>query len=231
MWSYFDKIYCINLIERKDRYELSQKVFQKYNIPVTYFRVNRHKNGDEGCFNSHVSICKDAVKNNFSRIIIFEDDIVDTDEMSSKNIRHITRVLKNLPNWDIFYLGCFPDIRHDTFGTRYRDVYSVRAYGAHAYIINFFYIRKIAGLKWENRSYDSYLTDKYNYCYLPRLFDQRAISSDIPRGINFVNSFPYIKKFFLNLNEWYATEIKYSVKTVGLFVCIYFLCFRFLASR
>lgn len=219
--SFFDAIYCINLIERKDRYELSKKVFKKFNIPVRYYQPNRHKNGDQGCFNSHVAICKEAMENKYNRIIIFEDDIIETSSLNKESLKYVVSTLKKIKNWNIFYLGCFPDIRYRSFSTQYKNIYRMRAYGAHAYAINTNMIRVIAGLKWEGRSYDSYLMDSYHYAYMPRLFDQRAISSDIPRGINAINNFGSIKKLFLNLNDWYSVNVQYGVYEVLFWILLF----------
>lgn len=210
MWSFFDRIYCINLKERKDRHALSKKVFEKHNIPVTYFITERHKNGDRGCFNSHVTICKEAVEKGFKRILIFEDDVVDTNELNSKNLNFIFKSLRKIPNWQIFYFGCFPDIRYGVSSV-FGNIYKTRAYGAHAYGLNTSIIHRIANLKWEGRSYDSYLMESEHYAYLPRMFDQRAISSDIPRNVNFINNFSFLKKVCLDLNEWYARYIGIGV--------------------
>jgi GR25 family glycosyltransferase involved in LPS biosynthesis len=226
MWNYFDQIYCINLTERKDRYEQSSALFKKYNIPVTYFFATRHPDGGErGCFDSHVSICKDACEKGFRRIIIFEDDILVTSSYSEKEIKYIIRVLKRLPNWDLFFLGSFPDIRHRTYPTKHRNVYHARVFGAHAYAINHHFIKRIADWKWEGKAYDAYTSKNYHYCYLPRLFDQRAVESDIARGINIINHFPFLKKFGLDLNDWYATTVCYSIDTVVIMVLILIISF------
>lgn len=224
MWDFFDKIYCINLRIRKDRYSQSKQVFDRLKIPVEYFFAEKHLNGGEqGCFESHVSICKKAVKQNFDRIIIFEDDIIETSECTQKNISHIIRVLKNLKNWDIFYLGCFPMIHHQTFATKHRDIYHSRALGTHAYILNKSFINTVSQWKWDGLAYDAYTSKNYHYCYMPRLFDQRAVSSDIPRGFNIINYSPFLKKIILDLNDWYAITIGYNIYSVILVIIIIIL--------
>ena len=69
------KIYCINLIEREDRYNLMKTQFDKYNIEVNFLRVNKHKNGGRyGCFDSHIQCIKDAYNNNLEYCVMMEDD-------------------------------------------------------------------------------------------------------------------------------------------------------------
>lgn len=210
MWNFFDKIYCINLTERKDRYENCLKIFNKYKIPVTFFFAEREKNGDRGCFHSHVKVCQDAKKNNYKRIIIFEDDVIDTDETSFIKIKYCINILKKI-NWNIFYFGCFPDIRKTTYRTEFTNIYKVKAYGAHAYALNKNYINKISKLKWKNISYDSYLMVDYQYGYIPRLFDQSASKSNIERTVNIINNFAFLKKQILNLNDFYAVNIRINI--------------------
>lgn len=223
MWNFFENIFCINLFERKDRYDSSLKIFKDYDIPVTYYQTNRNKNGDRGCFESHVEICKKCI--NFSRIIIFEDDIFITlkKEKFYKAMKRIIFFLSR-KNWEIFYLGCFPDNRKNTVFSGEKNIYLTTGYGAHAYILNNSAIRRIASLKWEGKSYDSYLMEKAHHAYFPRIFCQRAIDSDISRGINIINKFPGLKRFGLDFNEFYATNLGISLNFI-LFYSVFFVLF------
>lgn len=227
MWEYFDKIYCINLKEREDRYKSSKKVFDSCNIPVIHFRVDRDKtNPDRGCFQSHVNICKEAVTKRYNRIVIFEDDAVPTKEFTKTSIKRTIKTLKKIPNWDVFYFGCFPDNRYSTFTTPYKNIYKVKGYGAHAYALNTHTILKIASLTWEKKSYDGYLMDSYQHAYLPRLFDQSTSPSSIPRTVNMVNHSELIKKIVLDINEGYAMHTRINVYFLGIFVCIVWIILK-----
>jgi GR25 family glycosyltransferase involved in LPS biosynthesis len=174
-----------------------------------------------------VSICKDAVKNRYEKIIIFEDDISITKNFTKINLLTIENFLKT-KKWNLFFLGCFPDNRYITRKIQ-RGVYMTKAYGAHAYALNKSYIEKIASLSWEGRSYDGYLKDDYQYAFLPRLFDQKAEASDIPRGVNFVNRYPILKKVVLDANEWYAVNSFYVL--VGIVLWILGLVFLYRQRR
>jgi len=69
------KIYCINLIEREDRYNLMKTQFDKYNIDVNFLRVYKHiKGGRYGCFDSHIKCITDAYNTNLEYCIMIEDD-------------------------------------------------------------------------------------------------------------------------------------------------------------
>ena len=108
---YFDKIYCINLNQRPERWENCLAEFKKHNIKVERFsaidgtKVEHYDNiniGAAGCFMSHLSIFKEMVKNNWSRVLILEDDVVFAKDFSKR----IPNILNNLPpSFDVVYLG------------------------------------------------------------------------------------------------------------------------------
>jgi GR25 family glycosyltransferase involved in LPS biosynthesis len=67
--SYFEKIYCINLENRKDRWEESLVEFKKHNLTADrYDAINgkevgslgRLSRGEHGCLLSHLNVIKDA---------------------------------------------------------------------------------------------------------------------------------------------------------------------------
>jgi len=158
-------------------------------------------------------------------IAIFEDDItLNTDPPNAKRaLTRIKKFLKYKRNWEVFHLGCFPDNRNDSQETLFQNIYKVKAYGAHAYILNKTGIQRIASLIWEGRDYDGYLMDIQQYAYLPRLFCQKAVKSDIPRGINIINNFPVLKKAGLDINEFYTTHIGVSFRVIVL-LCLLIGC-------
>lgn len=66
------KYYCINLVERKDRKERVQQVFDTLEIDVEFPEFHRHpKGGTVGCRDSHMQIWKMAPDDT---IVVFEDD-------------------------------------------------------------------------------------------------------------------------------------------------------------
>jgi len=78
MFSNIDKMYCINLRHREDRHQEAREELETLGIldQVHFHRVERHPiNGCYGCFESHLWCMKDAVKNGYENILIFEDDL------------------------------------------------------------------------------------------------------------------------------------------------------------
>lgn len=128
----FDKIYCINLDKRPDRWREVSTFFRKYNIEVERFRAvdgnpmrwNQSKykhaksgafNGAMGCIASHLAIWKLAKQNNYKSILIIEDDC-DLEE----NFNNLFNSLyPRVPSdWDLLYLGGV----HDTVGGIYTPI-------------------------------------------------------------------------------------------------------------
>jgi len=110
---YFDKIYCINLDDRKDRMVDTVKQFHKHNLWVE--RVPGIKGSDMnldfppeikegavGCALSQLFTLKLAKQVNAKKFLLLEDDIEFDEDLNSKFNKYYAEV----PNdWDMLYLG------------------------------------------------------------------------------------------------------------------------------
>lgn len=110
---YFDKIYCINLDRRKDRWNETVNELNKWGllnqverysaidgrtIKDNKFKIN---NGELGLLNTHLDIIKDAKTKNYKSILLLEDDVEFT-----KEILNLDKYFDVLPkNWDILWFG------------------------------------------------------------------------------------------------------------------------------
>ncbi len=113
IWDFFDKIYCINLEERKDRWVLCEEKFEQYNI-INYIRfegikikdnLSNKKLGQIGCALSFYRIIKNAYENFYKNILIFEDDFYFVRSKDQTEII-LKESISNLPKeWDVLYLG------------------------------------------------------------------------------------------------------------------------------
>lgn len=121
---YFDKVYCINLDKRKDRWLEIQEEFQKNEIEVERFsaiegnpmgwkhvledqgKLNHIKKqsfiGAAGCMASHVNLWKTAKKNGYDNILIVEDDCIFRENLQQLFSQRISEVPNN---WDLLYFG------------------------------------------------------------------------------------------------------------------------------
>ena len=115
MLSFFEKIYCINLTSRTDRWGNCQAQFSKFGmsgvqrfdaIKCNHPNLSAKTNGHIGCSLSHYNIIKEAKLKNYSNILVLEDDFIFLKEPDEFNIK-LKKSLDELPaDWDVFYLGC-----------------------------------------------------------------------------------------------------------------------------
>ena len=113
--SFFDKIICLNLDNRKDRWSECVTLFNKHNMVVERFPAiygwdlnlpieNKADNyhGTMGCGLSHLFAIKYAKQLNLKNVLVLEDDVDFIENLDSS----FQDVLRELPqNWDMLYLG------------------------------------------------------------------------------------------------------------------------------
>lgn len=109
--NYFDKIYCINLDSRTDRWKKCSEQFEKMDLSVERFSAIDKNNiynptqlsdGQYACALSHLGVMQMAKAQNLNNILIFEDDVV-----LSNNISEVfEKNIKSVPDdWIMLYLG------------------------------------------------------------------------------------------------------------------------------
>jgi len=116
MLEQFDKIYCLNLEDRTDRWEICEENFKKYNIDGSRFLGERvvkgvYENesskrlGQIGCALSFCKIIDDAIDKGYNSVVFFEDDF---DFINEPQVTWLTidKAYSELPeDWDMFYFG------------------------------------------------------------------------------------------------------------------------------
>lgn len=107
---FFSKIYCINLDRRQDRWKTSIETFEKFGIVVERFSAFDGKTlnlpyphaSELGGSISHLNVIKMAKELNLSNVLIFEDDVVIDDNISTK----FSNIIPQIPSeWDMLYFG------------------------------------------------------------------------------------------------------------------------------
>mgnify|MGYP001268941180 CR=1 FL=1 len=107
---YFDKIYCINLARRPEKWEDCIKEFKKHNLNVEKFiaidgaTINgngRISGAEIGCLQSHQTILQKIVSEKLKRALILEDDV----EFISNLQDEFSKRIKEVPEWQMLYLG------------------------------------------------------------------------------------------------------------------------------
>ena len=116
-FDFFEKIYCINLKHRTDRWENCQnqffqldilhRVIRKEGVMCRHPKLSEKQNAQIGCALSHYSILKEAQSKNYSNILVLEDDFLFLEEGEILHSK-INKSTSELPkNWDLFYFGGF----------------------------------------------------------------------------------------------------------------------------
>jgi len=127
---FFEKVYCINLDSRIDRWDKAQKEFEKIGIKDLVQRISGHvpndnllNKGERGCMISHIECLKDAKKNNYKNILIFEDDVIFTNQFVEK----LKLSISELPlDWDLFYLGFCPKDVNSKFDIHSKNLFRLK---------------------------------------------------------------------------------------------------------
>ena len=189
--NFVDKIYLINLDERKDRLKNVLKQFKLYNIknyqrfsaikpkfneidPIIYKNYSTHLSHDKnkyiigatGCKFSHRNIIRDAYENNYESILILEDDI----EFSNNFLNSLNYFITNMKKteWDMLYLGgrnTLIEINKMCIPTEFPHIYKChKVKCTHAYLIKRKLFSKI--LK-DLETYDEEIDNYYFKCIQP----------------------------------------------------------------
>jgi GR25 family glycosyltransferase involved in LPS biosynthesis len=108
---YFDKIYCINLNRRTDRWESISKLFESEGIIVDRFPAIDKRNikhekpisdGQVACLVSHHNILLHSLQKKYEKILIFEDDAVFDKGLVDFFEDNINKIPED---WEFLYLG------------------------------------------------------------------------------------------------------------------------------
>jgi len=184
---FVDKIYCVNLDRRPDRWARCQEIFKQHDLRVERAPAVDGKTlsggklplGALGVLRSVLGLLEGAKRDNLQSICIFEDDIELGDDFNKK----FSDFAEELPsNWFFFYLGASnkkPSIQISPHINKLK-----KAYGAYAVIIHgCMYERLIEELSEENLQVDlvyAKLQSKYPaYITTPYLAWVRNDYSDI----------------------------------------------------
>jgi GR25 family glycosyltransferase involved in LPS biosynthesis len=194
--SFFDRIYCINLDHRTDRWETCDKLFKETNLEVT--RVSPVVIGDEShcCMNNanlsllrtHKNLIIEAKNQNLKNVLIFEDDVEFCDEVENYNGKSLEERFSSsidfLPNnWDVFFLGSgiYTNNKSLIGGEIYKIGYGMTT---HAVAINSHYYDTIIKILDSDpdiidNTYCRLMSQNETFSFHPNLISQRPSFSDI----------------------------------------------------
>jgi hypothetical protein len=187
----FDKIYCINLDRRPDRWENVQKEFKRIGIEnVERFPAVDGKKlsinntslvpGNVGCVLSHLEITKKAKELGLKNYLVFEDDV-----QFHKDFKKLfDKFYNQVPtDWDMIYFGG-NNVVDRPLKVSENIVKIFNTYTTHSLVVkNTMYdviIEILPGLKKPIDVYYADLQKSFNcYCFSPRIVWQVDGISDI----------------------------------------------------
>jgi glycosyl transferase family 25 len=191
---YFDKIYCINLDRRPDRWKKVQKEFEINNIKDverysaidgnTLINNTKLLNGELGILETHYNLIKKCKEDNLNNVLIIEDDVCFTSEF--KNFEDY--ISKVPDDWDFIFLGGnhvygIPPIKINDKVLKLNHTVSL-----HCVVIkNTLFDVILNILSKKTKQVDSHYADLqkvYNaYCFYPNLAKQLVDFSDIQNKV------------------------------------------------
>jgi len=104
-----DKTFVITVKEAHDRRKLFEERWKGF--PFQWYKVDRHTNPIQGCFESHVGIIAEAKKAGLHRILIVEDDAFPKfplDRIVEKVNNDMKYLDHNDPGWEYYMPGYTP---------------------------------------------------------------------------------------------------------------------------
>ena len=203
---YFDKVYCVNLNRRPDRWEKVQSEFAKFGFDeVERYEAIDGKDfdwsnikynpsllvGELGLVETNINIIKEAIEKKYKSVLIFEDDVYFTDE-----INKLDEYMVALPSdWDMIYFGGNHTYGPTPVNVNEKILKLTKTYTTHCIVIRDTLFETIIALT-ENRKkqIDVYYADlqpTFNvYGFTPNMALQTVDFSDIQnRHVNYNNYF------------------------------------------
>lgn len=238
---HFDKIVCINLVDRPDKKAYAKSVFSKLKIPVEFFNAERMPQGGRyGCFHSHMSIIRDAYNKGVQKLLVFEDDLLPSPSYNFTMLQEAIQFMEDPEQeWEYFQLGHFPDF--NPYGNLlpyinaktiagYPHVIKFCGFGTHAYCLNRRGMKTILNSDWQKRidymHIDRFFVELLNgYCIVPSLFVQKfCLGTDNP-PTNFNETIQGMSPCTVEKTNvlYWASLLKYTFNTYNIilvFACV-----------
>jgi hypothetical protein len=187
---YFNRVFCVNLDRRTDKWELCEKEFAKHNLTVTRLSAidgntvpyeGRLPAGAVGNAMSHARILRIAKEENLQSVLIFEDDVEFVERLQDKFNLWVNQLPKD---WQLLYLGGNHNWVHDIPLCAPNLMKITNTYATHAYAVrNTLFdlvIERLEALSTEGDVIMAEIQKVSNsYCFRPHLAYQRPGISDV----------------------------------------------------
>lgn len=186
--SYFNKIYCVNLDSRTDKWNTCVEEFKKNDLIVERVSAVDGKTlpprgkllpGELGCSASHANILRDVIKNGYDRVLILEDDV---EFVPHVQIQFMEKIDSVPANWDMLYLGgnhIDDPVPLNRWAAKIRKTYTTSHYGITLEMAKIIVDHIEQSPLQVDVLYTHYQQKKSCYTFMPALAWQRACHSDI----------------------------------------------------
>ena len=205
--AYFDKVYCINLDKRYDRWHETRLELGKFGIDCERVSAvagnpgvsSPMRSGAVGCAMSHLKVCEMAKSAGFKKILILEDDVVFCDDFDKLFETYVAQVPSD---WKLLYaggnhLGSYNVFPFSTNVVRINNTYTTHFVGLDCVIFDEMIDRVPRDLtKPIDQIYAEWQRKHPSFCITPHLVWQRAGYSDIDEAYRDYDSI--IKEFKTN---------------------------------
>lgn len=169
-----NSVVTISLRDQAKRRVLAEQEIRKLHLKTEWFLADPDPTGNsiQGCFNSHVSVAKQAEQNKTQSILVFEDDV----KILPYNERQIAAinqfVEKRIKHFDLLYLGF---ILGEMWYCGNRSIVKAKGPGLHAYILSSSGIQKMAHYQYRHEPIDEVIK-KTMKCYsvYPMIAEQQS---------------------------------------------------------
>lgn len=102
---FFDCIFVINLRKRRDRLGSVRVEFESHNFEYYIFYATENINGQQGVYDSLISLFKDCLRWGFKNVLVFEDDVkMLADPIEFERVMDLA-VIELPTSWEMLYLG------------------------------------------------------------------------------------------------------------------------------
>lgn len=197
--SFFDRIYCINLDKRTDRWIECEKLFKEFSVDATRVSAIGDSNVPwDGLRRTVIGIFEKAVEEKVGNMLILEDDI----DWTTESISGFTACVRALPeDWDMFYFSA----AHQYWPAKVNDDLFRLSWSTAAHAVGFnpkSFDKVLQSLRANYKAIDVTYSDLQKslnaYCSVNPLAWQRRDYSDIEQEEKW---YPYLKD--LNFYEDY----------------------------
>jgi GR25 family glycosyltransferase involved in LPS biosynthesis len=196
----FPLIYCINLIEREDRYVHMKNEFERIGLKnVKFYRPRRDpEGGKRGCFISHQTCLRNAYSKGVPYVLIFEDDLIFQNNYL-EGFEQAINFIHNNENWELLRLGFTPILYEEKID---HGIWKSKVFTTSAYLASRSFMEKFKDVPYPNEHLDVYWLYHYSSLSLEKnIVIQAGFRSDNDWG------HPIIQHLFQNVLNYEKLQI------------------------